>query len=62
MGQQIVDGRSAWIDNDGDIYLHIGDILFWVVRASGGESEALKKWWESGEMPYPDYRGLSYEV
>ena len=61
MEQQTIDGRTAWIDNDGDIYLHLSGILFWVVRAKG-DPEELKKWWESGEMPYPDYRGLSYQV
>ena len=53
--------RTAWIDSDGDVYLHLSDILFWIVRANG-DPEDLKKLWESGEMSYPDYRGLSYQV
>lgn len=48
--------RTAWIDKDGDICLYLSDILFWQVRSS--TPEEVVKWWESGEMPYPDNRGM----
>ena len=46
--------RTAWIDADGDVHLYLGNIWFWTVR---GNSEKLKKWWESGEMPFPSTKG-----
>jgi len=43
--------REAWIQGN-SVSLYLSGILFWVVTTK--TPEALKAWWESGEMPYPD--------
>ena len=46
-----MEDRYAWIDGD-EVCLYLSGILFWVVRTR--PPDALKAWWESGEMPYPE--------
>ena len=47
--------REAWVQGD-DVCLYICGILFWVVTTK--TPQALKEWWESGEMPYPTGQGV----